>query len=402
MWSDSPIDENRSVLARLWRKRLYRPEALGLMVKDLLRFRGPVHENQVHLVEAAEWLLRAHRATPDGGVSGGYSFEDGWIASYPETTGYIIPTLIDYAEFSRNPVYHEAALQMSEWELSCQLESGAFPGHFVDRDNPPVVFNTGQVIFGLLAAYQVTSDIRFMAAAQRAGRWLAQIQDVDGAFRQFDYCGEVHSYNTRTAWAMAELGLATNDDIMLKASSRHLDWAASEQLENGWFRFASFSSNQDPFLHTIAYAAQGLFEAGVSLGQQDYINAALQTARAVAAKVRKDGSIAGTFNQSWNSTVRYSCLTGNAQMAILWFRAYQVAGDSGLRDCAHRALRFLKSVQDCVTPNLKIRGAIKGSYPISGRYLFGTFPNWATKFFMDALMLEESVSRGLPTKVRCW
>jgi hypothetical protein len=34
-----------------------------------------------------------------------------------------------------------------------------------------------------------------------------------------------------------------------------------------------------------------------------------------------------------------------------------------------------------------VRGAIKGSQPAWGAYSRLTFPNWATKFFVDAMLL---------------
>ena len=49
-----------------------------------------------------------------------------------------------------------------------------------------------------------------------------------------------------------------------------------------------------------------------------------------------------------------------------------------------------------------MRGAIKGSHPIWGGYLFGTYPNWAVKFFMDALLLEEAVVEEKVPWIRCW
>ena len=75
------------MIASLWRKRLHRPEALRLLLGDTIRIRHHRVSLSRHVGEAAQWLLRAQQATPDDGVSGGYSFEDGWIASYPETTG---------------------------------------------------------------------------------------------------------------------------------------------------------------------------------------------------------------------------------------------------------------------------------------------------------------------------
>src|SRR5262245_39831263 len=50
---------------------------------------------QGHLAAAIDWLTRAQDMCR-GGVSYGYDLRRGWMAAYPETTGYIIPTLFDY------------------------------------------------------------------------------------------------------------------------------------------------------------------------------------------------------------------------------------------------------------------------------------------------------------------
>jgi hypothetical protein len=46
------------------------------------------------------------------------------------------------------------------------------------------------------------------------------------------------------------------------------------------------------------------------------------------------------------------------------------------------------------TSNLNVRGAIAGSYPIYGRYERLKYPNWATKFFVDALLMLAEVQSG--------
>ncbi|MGH7396395.1 MAG: hypothetical protein ACRELW_02565 [Candidatus Rokuibacteriota bacterium] len=390
------------MIARLLRKRLHRPEAIRLLIRDALGGRGPVLDNRRHLAEAARWILRAQAATPDTGVSGGYSFEDGWIASYPETTGYIIPTLLDYAAYAGESIYRDHALSMARWELGVQLESGGFPGHFVDRAHPPVVFNTGQIIFGLLAAFECTQDEAFLRAAQRAAGWLVSVLDADGVWRRFDYRDQVHSYNTRSAWALVELALVTKDEALLAAARRHLDWACGQQRDTGWFEYSSFSAGVPPFLHTIAYTSQGLLEAGLRLQDARYVAAAEHTCRAVLGTLRPDGSMPGTFHPDWRPAAAYSCLTGNAQISAQWLRLYSVNRDAALLDGARRANRFLKSLQYCAGANLNVRGAIKGSHPIWGRYLFGTYPNWAAKFFMDALLMEEAAPLGSETCIRCW
>ena len=89
-------------------------------------------------------------------------------------------------------------------------------------------------------------------------------------------------------------------------------------------------------------------------------------------------------------------------MAAQWFRLARVTGDRRFGDGARQATRFLKSIHDCATSNPRIRGAVKGSHPIWGRYLFGSYPNWAAKFFMDALLMELADDGGHGVTVRCW
>ncbi|HZI40823.1 MAG TPA: hypothetical protein VFD67_03950, partial [Gemmatimonadaceae bacterium] len=115
-----------------------------------------------------------------------------------------------------------------------------------------------------------------------------------------------------------------------------------------------------------------------------------------------EGFIPATFDPLWRPTARYSCLTGNAQIAAQWFRLHDVQGDREFLDGAHRATRYLKTLQDCQTMNSNVRGAVKASHPIWGRYLFGSYPNWAAKFFMDALMMEQAAVTGDMRCIRCW
>ncbi len=48
------------------------------------------------ITEALAWIGRAqdNSSSADGGVARHYCLVTGWGASYPETTGYIVPTLI--------------------------------------------------------------------------------------------------------------------------------------------------------------------------------------------------------------------------------------------------------------------------------------------------------------------
>jgi hypothetical protein len=75
-------------------------------------------------------------------------------------------------------------------------------------------------------------------------------------------------------------------------------------------------------------------------------------------------------------------------MSINWTRCAQAAGAVELRDNARNALSLLQRSQRLHDRDEVARGAIAGSVPIWGAYSRFEFPNWAAKFFADALMMD--------------
>ena len=100
-----------------------------------------------------EWIKKAQDAVVGGGVAAYYEFGDGWSAGYPETTGYIIMTCIEAANRFGDPDLLTRARRMADWELEIQLPEGAWQGGLVTAPRVPSVFNTGQIIQGMLVAY---------------------------------------------------------------------------------------------------------------------------------------------------------------------------------------------------------------------------------------------------------
>ena len=382
-----------NLLAAPLRYRPWQPRHLRLILDDMRRpARQPEHDNRAHLQGAIYWLCRAQdvrAGLPDeGGVSAGWSFEDGWLPSYPETTGYIIETFLEAARLLQQPELERRARRMLDWELTLQRADGAFPGHFGDASRPPVIFNTGQIMHGLTAGYLQLGRRECLEAAVRAGWWLSRQQDSDGCFRRFEHNGVPHVYNTRAVWALAAVGVLCDEPKFLDAARRNLDWALTQQTASGWFAANAFIPGQSPFTHTIAYAIRGLLECGVLLAQQHYIDAAICAARGLAHAQRADGWLAGTYEDGWLPSADYACVTGVAQMSLNWGRLAQATGDGYWCLPARRALAYVKRTQRLDDPDDVVRGAIPGSASIWGDYSRFEFPNWAPKFFADALMIE--------------
>ena len=381
------------LLALPLRYKPWRPRHARLIMRDLSPGRRREDQSDVnHLHATIGWLCRAQDVrngeADAGGVSAGWSFEDGWLPSYPETSGYIVETFIAAAKVLDLPALVTRAHRIIDWELSLQDPDGTFPGHFGELGSHPVIFNTGQIMHGMLAGFLQLGRAECLESAARAGHWLARHQDADGCWRRFEHNGVPHTYNTRGTWALLATALIAGDARLKAAAIRNLEWALAQQRSSGWFANNAFTPDREPFTHTIAYAIRGFLECGVLLGSERYVDAAVTAARAMANVQRPDGSLAGTYGESWAAGARYCCLTGVAQMSINWTRIAQQVGAAAMRANARKAIAYLKGQQRLDDADPIVRGAIAGSAPIWGRYSMFEFPNWAAKFFADALMMD--------------
>lgn len=340
---------------------------------------------------AIEWLCLAQDQSSCGGVCGIYDFFNGWSGPYPETTGYIVPTFLQASAQLDRPELAERAKRMLDWLVETQLPCGAFPGG-ISSDGQradPRVFNTGQIILGLLAGFRYFRSDNYMASAIQAADWLCNVQDSDGAWRTGSYGGFPHAYHTRVAWPLIDLGLETGRAGYVQAAERNLAWALRQQAPDGWFNSVEMVSGEPAQLHPIAYTLRGMWESGVMLNDDRYLDAVVFGTERLLHHA-ETGRLAGAYESDWGRAGHHLCLTGHAQMACLWMRMYQVNKDTRLVDAAMKVCDLLCQVQDLDNASDALRGGLRGSYPMTGSYLPLSIINWGTKFIVDALLLKRS------------
>jgi uncharacterized protein YyaL (SSP411 family) len=344
------------------------------------------------LQAAIDWLCLAHDVTGRRGSSKGYSLLHGWLPAYPETTGYIIGTLLEHADRTGDESLRVRAREMGDWEIEVQnTDGGIMEGAFVSPPSRSVVFNTGMVIFGWVDLHEAFGDDRYLEAGRRAGQFLARVQSADGTWQgEHTLAANPHTYHSRVDWALLRLFRATAEEELRAVAVRNLDWVLSTQQENGWFEWCNFRAGELPNSHGLAYTMRGLLESAVLLGDERYLESALRTAHAMLGVYRRLGRLSGTFDRDWNPGVHWVCVTGLAQTGGVWLRLYQQTGDVGLRQAGLDAVEQAAALQSRSTWPA-IDGAVPGSFPIYGRYAPLQYPNWAAKFLADSLALRETV-----------
>ena len=357
----------------------------------------PEHDAGPGAVAAAgiEWLKRSQDMSfyHDGGSARDFSLVKGWASSYPETSGYIVPTLIDYADRTNDQILADRAKRMLDWLVSLQFPEGGFQGGKVDADpHVPVTFNTGQILMGLAAGVRRFGDA-YRTPMNLAAAWLRDSLDADGCWRKFATPfaapGE-KAYETHVSWGLFEAARLSPDQGFGEAGLKQVRWALTKQLENGWFASNCLEQPDQPLTHTIGYVLRGLIEAYRFSGEADLLVAAQKTADALLNVIEPDGRIAGRLDHNWKPTVDWVCLTGSVQIAACWFLLHGITGKAEYLDAAKRANRYVRRTVH-FTGSQDVIGGVRGAFPVNGDYGKFEYLNWAAKFCIDSNLMESDL-----------
>ncbi len=369
--------------------------------RHLYSYVAPTIPTADALRSVVDWIFRAQR--PDGGIAAYYSLLTGYSESYPEVTGYIIPTLYDFGQLTGDRAARHAAYLATDWLLSLQMPSGAFPGGLhasdggPDHKAQPSVFNTGQILQGLVRAHIETRNAKILKSAVAAGDWVAEIQQADGSWTGLAaYQGTAHTYYSMVSWALAQLAAESGDPRHAAAADRNIDWVLAYVQPSGWIDGINLRGHP-AYLHFIAYVIQGTLECGILRRRDDAIQAAAKPAWVLLRKFETHKRLLGTYEPDFKGGQRFACLTGNAQMSCIWLRLFEVTGDLRYLNAALKMNEMLKQLLPA-KGRRGVVGGVAGSYPIWGAYQPMRFISWGCKFLADALMLEQRLTRGFETE----
>ena len=355
--------------------------------------------NEIRLQKSIKWLETANKITNEKGFSIGFDIRKGWRAPYSETTGYIIPTFYKYAQLYNSIIHAKIATKAADWLIENQNIDGSIKD-FIGSNKKyfvrsPVVFNTGQDLFGLISAYNYTSENKYLIAAKKAAYWIISKQNIDGSWSDDTSFGSsiFAAYYAHVSWPLLLIGKQLNDNYIIESANKAMDLILNNVNNNLSVNNWGFNINKPAYTHTIAYTIEGILEQGLLNGGTN--SEAFQVAKKIAqytiTLLNRDGKFAGAYDTNWEGDFTYTCLPGNCQFSIIYLRLFFLTKENIFLQAAVKSMQpVFKSQHISIYCPTAIYGTIPASSPIIfGKYMRWLYPNWAAKYFADCLMLLE-------------
>lgn len=315
----------------------------------------------------------------------------GWSAAYPETTGYIIETLLDYYNIFHKEWMLDYALAGVDWLCEIQKGNGAMPGG-IGEYGESSIFNTGMILFGWCRAYEHTNNPKYLACAKKAVDWLIDSLESDGSWKLGAYItGHIPSYYTRVIWAILEVNKHLKSTDIQSLMQKALEYYKIKRNPNGSVTDWAFDKEKPAFTHTIAYTMRGFLESSILLNDTESLLIAKNMAFNLIEDYQKHGKLAGAYDLDWKGDFSFVCITGNAQLALNLARLYQISQTEIYKTYA---ILFFESIANAPStlPFRGVKGSIAGSSPYWGKYQPLQKVNWAAKFWLDALLITSKMA----------
>ena len=275
--------------------------------------------------------------------------------SYPEVTGYFIPTLLRWG-------YRELAISYAKWLCSIQKTNGSW---YDSEDKAPYIFDTAQILKGLLAVRNLTDvDSNILAGCewifscmQNDGRLITPVKDAWGKNR--DICDEViHIYCISP---------------LIEAANVYGKDEYKEKALQIWKYYKIHYYDKIIHFSLLSHFYAYLMEALLDIGESEMAKKAMME---VEGYQKESGAVPALNNCDW------VCSTGIFQLALVWFRLGNI-------ERGNKAFSYAIKLQN-------ESGGWFGSYPSeenneeSPTYFPTSEISWVIKFFLDALYYKNA------------
>ena len=355
--------------------------------------------NREHIDLVLSWLNFAIGKSADGGIphmvdlrqfvsQGRVTF----APSYPETTGYMLCTLIFGLRHKMLTLSRAKIDRITNYLLSVQRPDGAMPGS--GNETRELAFDTGQVLTGLVAYYRhVEQRPEVGSSIARAADWLAAQVGADGAYSAASCYNGARAYYVRATIGLLQAAIAFGRSDWLDAAARNGEWTFRQRFGRSWFERFSFEDGAFQNLHGIAYTLRGLIDLGRHLCRPEYVEYSKCCIDQIFSRAYPalpvPNSIPGHFARSFTKHRRTISPTGMCQIALCCFLLDRLYQSPIYSRHASELIATVKRFQFRGFAEPALNGLLPGSWPITGPYMHCALPNWPIKFFLDGLYIQE-------------
>lgn len=336
-----------------------------------------------------EWILKSIAQNKGKGSSAFYHLWKGWSWPYPETTGYLIPTLWNVHELFPEKNLKPIILGLSEWLLSIQKADGSFP-QGLELGDRPEIFDCGQILFGLYTTWEKTQDIKFKESIQKLSEWMLLQQCDNGSFCKNTYVLDYSpSYHIRFVWALMLVQEIIEEHVEFNIKvQKAVQYYSGLLTASGSFSDWGFHPGSNGLTHTIAYTLRGIMECCILMNDKKSLDTILKPIDYIVSELKSKPFLAGSYNQDWVGDYSFRCLTGEAQMSIIFRRLAGILNKAEYHLYADRLLEDIHSKQIKTQWATNLNGGFFASSPFYGKYMRFTMNNWTAKFFIDATLIK--------------
>ena len=393
-------------IKKVYRYQLWRPVYLKKIFEDQLGIIGPLISKEEALCNIFSWIDQSFNATSDGGSSAYYQMGMGWQASYPETTGYLIPTLYKYADHTADPHWRQRALKAAKWLLSIQSSEGGWQGLQINQKAPLKVFNTGMIIDGLVCAYKREHDPAFFEAALRGAKWIYSNMDQNGRFSKNNHSngGALDALVVASTLELLPYLEERDKQWLMEKAKFALNFILSLATPNGLINLCNddhiLKNRKTALTHHLGYVLDGLLRSYAFIKSDDCFDMVEKTAENLMRLFEVRLSLASDYYEDWSPYRdrffgNYSmCLTGSSQMAVVWLRLFSYNKDLRFKNAALKLTDQISCISNRKYGVPGMDNGIAGSYPVNCFYQYYQFVNWAAKYHADALLDSMQESNG--------
>ena len=327
-----------------------------------------------------KWLNKSFSHNKDFGSSAYCNVLGMWSGPYPETTGYLLPTLVKARKILNDTYWIDLAGKQLLYFERIQNNDGSFKR---ENGKKALVFDTSQILLGLCVLSKENIFVTEKPSIEKAYLWILSRINDEGEFTDNNFVKDYNpSYYSRIIWALLEAEKIIGIKTDLKTIKLY-DNIKSLQNPNGTFDKFAFSPDEPGYTHTLIYTIRGLWESAKLLQDSQGITKMESTVNVLDDLINRKGKLAGSYNDNWNGDYSFVCSVGNCQLALLKVLMKKRDGSADA----------LKNIDLLLKPVLKSqrmaglnKGAIPSSIPIYGKYQRFKYTNWTQKFFLDSIL----------------